>query len=114
MEALTQGRGDLSLGWRHLELPVRRIRERMASRPSSNSGECAAAPDQSLRTLQARRRADYRADVCDFIFFELFHNLVARLYSHLILIQFTFVSDKEELLLLASFAEANRCPESFG
>jgi hypothetical protein len=39
---------------------------------------------------------------------------VARPYSHLILIQFTFVSDKEELLLLASFAEANRYPESFG
>jgi hypothetical protein len=38
----------------------------------------------------------------------------ARSIPHLILIQFTFVSDKEELLLLASFAEANRCPESFG
>jgi nucleoside-diphosphate-sugar epimerase len=27
---------------------------------------------------------------------------------------FTSVSDKEELLLLVSFAEANRCPESYG
>ena len=47
-------------------------------------------------------------------FIELFHNLVAQPHSQLVLIQFTFVSDKAELLLLASFAEANRCPESFG
>src|ERR1700738_3077317 len=67
------------------------------------------APSSRASTSSGRRA------ICDFNFFiELFHNLVARPHSHLIHIQFRFVSDKEELLLLASFAEANRCPESFG
>ena len=38
------------------------VRNLLHSRPSTDAGECAAAPDQSLRTLQPRRRADPRGD----------------------------------------------------
>jgi hypothetical protein len=75
------------------------------------------APLDAIRsdfTLLLRRVVGPTRDLRFHFFIELFHNLVARPHSQLILIQFTFVSDKGELLLLASFAEANRCPESFG
>jgi hypothetical protein len=60
-------RGDAALRYPH----HRRVRERNGV-PTTNSGECAVAPEQTLRTLQARRRTDYRTDICDFIFLSSF------------------------------------------